>query len=272
MQYETILYEKRDSVAVITLNRPDRLNAINRQVLDELEAACGLAEADDDVRAVVLTGAGKNFSSGFDLKEQAQSPPQGVEEWEPVLRSDFDGVMRFWHMSKPTIAAVRGYVLAGAFEMMLACDMTIAAEGSVFGEPELKFGAGIVVMLAPWYVSPKIAKQIILLADDQIPAERALELGFINKIVPEGEEVTEALSQARKLSRMDPMIVRRTKAAINRSYEIMGILQALDMALDTDLAIEGEGSEDKRAFLKLARDKGLRAALEWRENRFSEEN
>ena len=175
-------------------------------------------------------------------------------------------------MSKPTIAAVRGYVLAGAFEMMLACDLTIAAEGSVFGEPELKFGAGIVVMLAPWYVSPKIAKQIILLADDQIPAERALELGFINKIVPEGEEVTEALSQARKLSRMDPMIVRRTKAAINRSYEIMGILQALDMALDTDLAIEGEGSEDKRAFLKLARDKGLRAALEWRENRFSEEN
>jgi enoyl-CoA hydratase len=269
MQYETILYDKRNSVAIITLNRPDRLNAINRQVLDELEAACGLAEEDGEVRAVVLTGAGKTFSSGFDLKEQAKSPPQGVKEWEPVLQGDFDGVMRFWHMSKPTIAAVRGYVLAGAFEMMLACDLTIAAEGSVFGEPELKFGAGIVVMLAPWYVGPKIAKQIILMADDQISAERALELGFINKIVPEGEEVTEAISQARKLSSMDPMIVRRTKAAINRSYEIMGLLQALDMALDVDLAIEGEGSDDKRNFLKLAREKGLRAALDWRESRFS---
>jgi len=127
-------------------------------------------------------------------------------------------------------------------------------------------------MLAPWYVGPKIAKQIILMADDQISADRAFELGFINKIVPEGEEVTEAVSQARRLSRMDPTIVRRTKAAINRSYEIMGLLQALDMALDVDLAIEGEGSEDKQAFLKLAREKGLRAALEWRESRFSEDD
>ena len=270
MQFKTILYEKNNSVAIITLNRPDRLNAINRQVLDELQEICSLIEADDQIRAVVLTGSGKTFSSGFDLKEQAKNPPKGVKEWEPVLRSDFDGVMRFWHLSKPTIAAVRGYVLAGAFEMMLACDMTIAAEGSIFGEPELKFGAGIVVMLAPWYVGPKIAKEMILMADDQIPAERALELGFINAIVPEGNELVEAVKYAEKLSNMDPMIVQRTKRAINRSYEMMGLLQGLEMALDVDLAIEGEGSEDKKTFLKIAQEKGLGAALNWRESRFVE--
>ena len=268
MQFETIQFDKNGSVAIITLNRPDRVNAINRKVLDELQEVCSSIEADDKIRAVVLTGAGKTFSSGFDLKEQANKPPKGVKEWEPVLRSDFDGVMQFWHLSKPTIAAVRGYVLAGAFEMMLACDMTIAAEGSIFGEPELKFGAGIVVMLAPWYVGPKLAKEIILMADDQISAKRALELGFINAIVPEGEEVAQAVRYAEKLSNMDPMIVQRTKSAINRSYEFMGLLQGLEMALDVDLKIEGEGSEDKKMFLKIAREEGLSAALKWRENRF----
>lgn len=269
MSFETVLYEKHDRVAVITLNRPDRLNAINQQMLRDIKAACEAAEGDDDVRAVVLTGAGKTFSSGFDLKEQAANPPQGVEEWGPVLRQDFDGIMRFWHLSKPTIAAVRGHVLAGAFEMMLACDMTVAAEGSVFGEPELKFGAGIVAMLAPWYMGPKIAKEIILTGSDHMPVERAFDLGLVNKIVAEGEEVNEALGIARRLARMDPTLVRRTKAAINRSYEIMGFVRALDMALDVDLLIEGEGTDDKRTFLKLVREKSMRAALDWRENRIA---
>ena len=123
-------------------------------------------------------------------------------------------------------------------------------------------------MLAPWYVSPKIAKEMILMADDQISAKRALELGFINAIVPEGEELAQAVKYAEKLSNMDPMIVQRTKSAINRSYEFMGLLQGLEMALDVDLKIEGEGSEDKKIFLKIAREEGLSAALKWRENRF----
>lgn len=269
--YETVLYETRDAVAVLTLNRPDRLNAINRQMLDDIQAACDRAEADDAVRAVVLTGAGSAFSAGFDLKEQAAKPPQGVEEWRPVLRRDFDGIMRFWHLAKPTVAAVKGHVLAGAFEMMLACDMTVAAEGTVFGEPELKFGAGIVAMLLPWYVGPKLAKELILTGDDTLPVERALELGFVNKVVPEGRELEEAIRLASRVARMEPGLVRQTKAALNRTYDIMGLGQALEMALDTDLLIEGQGTDDKRTFLKIARDKGLGAALAWREARFKDD-
>ena len=270
MDYETILYEIPEphaGVALVTLNRPERLNAINRTVLRELAAACTEAERDDAVRAVVLTGAGKTFSSGFDLKEQAEHPPRGVGEWRPVLEEDFAGIMRFWRLEKPTVAAVRGHVLAGAFEMMLACDMTVAAEGCMFGEPELKFGAGIVAMLLPWYAGPKIAKELILLADDRIDTGRALSLGLVNRVVPLGEEVETAIALAGKLAGMDPMVVRHTKTAINRTYEIMGLGQALATALDIDLLIEGEGSYDKREFLRLAREQGLRAAIAWRDTR-----
>ena len=274
MHYETILYERSAShpgVALITLDRPERLNAINRTMLRELETACDDARGDDEVRAVVLTGAGKTFSSGFDLKEQAANPPRGVREWRPVLDDDFAGIMRFWRLEKPTVAAVRGHVLAGAFEMMLACDLTVAAEGCMFGEPELKFGAGIVAMLLPWYAGPKIAKELILLADDRVDTDRALSLGLVNRVVPLGEEVEAALSLAGRLAGMDPMVMRQTKAAINRTYEIMGLEQALATALDIDLQIEGEGSDDKREFLRRAREQGLRAAIEWRDARLGED-
>jgi enoyl-CoA hydratase/isomerase-like protein len=113
----------------------------------------GCAEADEAVRVVVVTGDSVAFSSGFDLKEQMERRPTGFDEWRAELREDFGAVTRFWHCPKPTLAAVRGPYLAGAIELMLACDMTIAGGTAFFGEPELKFGAGIVVMLLPgWSV------------------------------------------------------------------------------------------------------------------------
>jgi len=271
MSYQTILYRKLDRVGLITLNRPERLNAINRTMLRELQSVCTAIEQDNDVRAVVLTGAGDTFSSGFDLKEQAETPPEGVDAWRPVLEEDFAGIMRFWHLSRPTIAAVRGHALAGAFEMMLACDMTVAAEGSVFGEPELKFGAGIVAMLLPWHTGPKQAKELLLTADDRIDAKRALALGLINRIVPAGQEVSAALELANRMARMNPNVVRQTKTAINRTYQIMGMDEALRMALDIDLLIEGTGTDDKREFLEIARKDGLRKAIIWRDARFKDD-
>ena len=126
----SVLYERRGPVGLITLNRPDRLNAMDQAMLIALGLALDRAEADDETGAVVVTGAGKGFSSGFDLKAQAADPTQGVEEWRPVLRRDFDTVMRFWNLAKPTIAAVHGPALAGACELAMACDITIAAEGA----------------------------------------------------------------------------------------------------------------------------------------------
>jgi enoyl-CoA hydratase len=269
MSDATILYETQDAVALITLNRPERRNAMNGAMLEALAAAMDRAEGDAAVRAIVLTGAGESFSSGFDLKEQAEARPSGVAQWRPLLRRDFDTVMRLWHSPKPTIAAVRGACLAGGCELALACDITLASEDAVFGEPELRFGAGIVVMLLPWLVGPKRAKQILLSGDDRIEARRAEAIGLVNEVVAAGEELPRALALGRQLAVIDVMALRETKRAINRTYEIMGMGAALEAALDIDLAIEGEGTADKRQFLDIARREGLRAAIAWRDQRFA---
>lgn len=266
----SVLYDRAGPVAVITLNRPERMNAMDQAMLVEIGAALDTAEGDDGVRAILVTGAGRGFSSGFDLKAQAAKPPQGVDEWRPVLRRDFDTVMRFWHSPKPTVAAVHGPALAGACELTMACDITVAAEDAVFGEPELQFGAGIVAMILPWIVGPKLAKEIILTGEDGVPARRAYEIGMVNRVVPPGTHVEAGLQVARRLAAMEEGLMRETKRAINRGFEIMGLGEALEAALDIDLLIEGQGTETKRQFLKIAREDGLRAAIAWRDQRLLE--
>jgi enoyl-CoA hydratase len=157
-----VLSERRGAVALLTLNRPDKLNAINVPVIEALDAALDAAEADAAVRAIVVAGAGRAFSAGFDLD-------MGVGEGKPdpadvrrALENDFRLIMRFWDSPKPTIAAVHGYCLGSALELAVACDLTIAAEDCRFGEPEVKFGSGIVALLLPWLAGPKAAKYLLL--------------------------------------------------------------------------------------------------------------
>lgn len=268
MPFSTIIVETIDRVARITLNRPERTNALNQAMLDEIGRALDDIEHDANVRVVIVRGAGAAFSSGFDLKEQMERRPQGVEQWTPILRKDFDTIMRFWHCPLPTIAAVRGPCLAGACELALACDITIAAEDAFFGEPELKFGAGIVSMILPWIVGPKIAKEIILTGEDRVSAVRAKQIGMVNRIVPAADLDDAALSMARHIAAIDPNLVKETKRAINRALEAQNMLQALEEALAIDLAIEGAGSPDKTQFMDIARRDGLKAALAWRDARF----
>ena len=266
--YHAIRLERSGAVATLTLDRPQRLNAINKQMLLELQHALDTVEGDPELRALVVNGAGGNFSSGFDLSEQMEARPTGVEIWREILERDFGTITRFWHFSKPTIAAVSGYCLAGGCELALCCDITLASEDAIFGEPELKFGAGIVVMILPWLVGPKHAKEIILRGMDRIPAQEALRIGLINRIVSVGELDSAALALARDIAVIDPHLVQQTKRAINRTFQIMGLVDALEAALDIDLAIEGAGSADKIEFMQIARKDGLRAAISWRDARF----
>jgi enoyl-CoA hydratase len=267
--FETITLHNDGAVARLTLNRPQLLNAINKQMLGELQTALDAVEQDESVRVLVVAGAGGNFSSGFDLKEQMEAQPSGREVWREILDRDFSAVTRFWSLKKPTIAAVEGYCLAGAFELAMCCDITIAADDATFGEPELKFGAGIVVMMLPWLVGPKRAKEIILTGADNIPAREAQNLGIVNRVVAKGGAEAAALALARHIAVIDPGLVQKTKRAINRSFEMAGLLDALEDALQIDLAIEGEGSIDKKQFMEIARQDGLRAAIAWRDARFA---
>ena len=271
VQFDTILVERLDGVARITLNRPDQANALSQLMLTEIGQALDALDGDANVRAIIVRGAGAAFSSGFDLKEQMARRPAGIAQWQPILRKDFDTVMRFWHHPKPTIAAVRGPCLAGACELALACDMTIATPDAYFGEPELKFGAGIVVMILPWIVGPKLAKEIILTGQDRIAAERALAIGMINRIVPAHDLDAAALRLAQHIAVIDPRLVKETKRAINRALEAQGMLSALEEALAIDLGIEGAGSPDKVQFMEIAARNGLKAALAWRDARFPKE-
>ena len=269
MPFSFITYTVADHVAQLTLNRPERLNALHAGALKEINTAMDRAEGDADVRVVVVSGAGRAFSSGFDLKAQMEQAPAGDAVWRGILDLDFDTTMRFWNSPKPTIAAVHGACLAGAFELAMACDITIADEDATFGEPELKFGAGIVTLLLPWMTSPKQAKRIILSADDRIPAREALAMGLVSRVVAPGTHLAEALRTARGIALMDPNLVMQTKKALNRTYDIQGMPTALRMALDIDHSIESHGSPDKRAFMDIARERGMREAIAWRDARFA---
>lgn len=268
MNLQTLLFSHADGVATLTLNRPERLNAMNRVMLEEIQSVLDEVDRNEAIRVLVVTGAGSAFSSGFDLKEQMEKRPEGTATWRAVLKRDFDATVRFWNMPKPSIAAVHGHCLAGACELALCCDITICAEDAVFGEPELKFGAGIVTMILPWIAGPKQAKEIIFMGRDGIRADEALRLGLVNRVVPRGEDLNTALTMARHIAAVDPELMRQTKLAINRGCEIMGMREALQAALDIDLHIESEGSPDKKAFMDIARKDGLRAAIVWRDARF----
>jgi enoyl-CoA hydratase len=263
--FQTIRVERDGAAAVITLDRPDKLNAINGAMMDELLTALDQAEADERVRAIVVQGAGRAFSSGFEIGTLDRSSTASVRAG---LEADLAFILRFWDSPKPTLAAVHGYCLGGAFELAMACDVTVAARDALFGEPELKFGSGIVALLLPWLTGPKQAKQILFAGLDRIPAERAQAIGLVNEVVEPGRQLEAGLALARRMATVDQSALRLTKQAVNRSYEIMGLRQALLQALEVDVQIETAETPESTEFRTILRRDGLKAALAWREARF----
>ena len=268
MTYETIKVRMDGHVGVITLNRPTVLNAINKKLTEETKAVMTAFATDPDVRAILVHGEGRAFSAGFDMKETAQANISEVTDWKIILDRDFEFIMQFWDSPKPTVACVHGYCLAGAFEMALACDVTVAAEGTRFGEPEVRFGAGIVAMLLPWIAGPKRAKELLLTGNDQIDAREAMAMGIVNHVVPEAEALAKAMSIAKDISAAASAAVQATKRVINRTYDIMGMRNALMAALDADLVITVAGGPEKAEFNRIRREQGLKAALAWRDAKF----
>ena len=270
MRYESVAFEVERGVGTLTLNRPEVLNAINQRMVDEVLEVQARAAADDSVRVVVLAGAGRAFSAGFDLKESDSGETRrGVAENRVMLQRDFDMIMGFWNCPKPTISAVHGYCLAGGCEMALACDITIASSDAMFGEPELRFGAGIVALILPWLTGPKQAKELLFTGNDRIPAERALAIGLVNRVVPEGGALAAAREMARAIAALDRDAVMMTKEAIHRAYAAMGMPEALKAALDIDVQITSLDTPDRQKFREISKRDGLKAAIAWRESRFA---
>ncbi len=271
MSYETVTFEIEKGMGVLTLNRPKVLNAINQKMVHEIMAVQARAASDDAINVLLLAGAGRAFSAGFDLNEADEGETRrGLLEWKALLREDFDMIMGFWRNPKPTVAAVHGYCLAGACEMALGCDMTIASEDARFGEPEVRFGAGVLAMLMPWLTGPKQAKELLLTGNDRVTAAHAHRIGLVNRVVPEGEAFEAGLALAREIAMLDPHAIRMTKEAINRTYENMGMTEALETAVDIDTILTSLGSPDRLEFREISKRDGLKAAIAWREARFKD--
>jgi len=259
--------ERRGAVALLTLNRPDKLNAINEPMIAALDAALDAAEADDAVRAIVVAGAGRAFSAGFDLGADTGEDRPDPADVRRVLENDFRLIMRFWDSPKPTVAAVHGYCLGSSLELALACDVTIAAEDCRFGEPEVKFGSGVVALLLPWLAGPKAAKYLLLTGDDRVSAAQMQAMGLVSGVVPAAMLLDEALALAQRIAANDVQAVRLTKQAINRSLDIGGMRQALLAALETDVVIETNETAESREFNLILKRDGAKAAIAWRAGR-----
>ncbi len=271
MTFETIALGQQGPVALLGLNRPEKLNAINAPMIDEINLALDRFEKDDSVHAIVVHGNGRSFCAGFDLQAGIAARRETEADWRKAIDADLDVIMRFWHCSKPTIAAVHGYVLAGGFEIALACDMTVCDAGTFFGEPELRFGSSIVALLLPWYVNPKRAKKMLLSGQDRMRAEEALQHGIVNEVVAEAQALTRGIALAREVALMDPDSVKLTKQAINQTYEIMGLGKALRMGADTSVKLETLETELRKRFNQILRSEGMKAALAWREARLDQD-
>jgi enoyl-CoA hydratase len=217
---ENLLYEKKNGIAYVTVNRPAVRNALNAQTVWDLKTAFEMAQNDQEVRVVILTGSGdKAFVAGADINELATQTPVSGRDYGLAGQAVFNYIEQ---LGKPVIAAINGYALGGGCELAMACTLRIASENAMLGQPEVKLG------IIPGYggsqrlprlVGRGIALQI-LLTGDMIPASEALRIGLVNQVVPAAELIPTAESIARKIMANGPVAVRLCLEAVNRGLEM----------------------------------------------------
>jgi enoyl-CoA hydratase len=217
MSYATLLVEKHGTVLLVTLNRPQALNAINSQLAEELINAVSAADKEADVHSIVLTGSGKAFAAGADIKEMQQ---RGFPE---MYSLDWFGQWKgFTDIRKPIIAAVAGYALGGGCELAMMCDMVLAADDAKFGQPEIKLGVmpGMGGSQRLTRIIGKSKAMDMCLTGRMMDAAEAERAGLVSRVVPAANLVAEALKTAAAIAAMSLPSVLMTKEAINRSYEL----------------------------------------------------
>ncbi len=247
-----VLYEREDNFAWITLNRPLVLNAVDWSLLRGLGRALDAAEGDDEVRAIVLRGAGRAFCAGGDLQSSPR-PDDGVE-----TPGTGELMQRIWSSPKPVIAAVRGHAVGQGAEIAGMCDMTIAAEDAQFGEIQIRHGFGPPILISPFLTGLKQAKELMMLGEIY-GAEDALRLGLVNRVVPGDRLDEEAATWARKLAALPQRAVALNKALVNRVYELAGFQAALDYGDDPAIrALSDRSASDDEGTRRIGvlRDRG----------------
>jgi enoyl-CoA hydratase len=258
MSYQTLLFEIKDGVAFLTINRPDKLNALNDQVIAELGDAAGRIATDDAVRGAILTGAGpKAFVAGADIGDLAK---QGPFDGKARALKGQAALRQLETCGKPVIAAINGFALGGGCELAMACHLRVASETAKFGQPEVKLG------IAPGYGGTQRLPRLVgkgralqlILTGDMIDAQEAYRIGLVNKVVPPDQLLAEAEKLLRGILSMGPLAVRLALEAVD---------QGLEMTLDEGLLLEANhfGLLAATADMK----EGLTAFLEKRQAKFT---
>jgi len=252
-ELKRIIYEKKDGVAWITLNNPERYNALDYEMRKELKEALEDAAKDENIRAVVIRGSGKAFSAGADIKAFLEwTPLKAMEVLKEVGTSlVISRIIR--EMPKPVIAAVHGYCLGGGFELAQACDIIIASEDAVFGQPEINVGlipGGGGTQRLPRLIGEKKAKELIF-TGDRVSAKDMAELGLVNKVVPPDKLMDAVNELLEKIKSKSPIIIAAAKEAINASME-MNLMEGLkyEAQIFTKLFATEDQKEGAKAFLE----------------------
>jgi enoyl-CoA hydratase/carnithine racemase len=232
-----VLYSVDDSVAHAQLNRPSALNAINLEVHKGLRDALQRAGEDDNVHVLVLSGKGRAFSAGGDLR----AGPEDRAQVHPVQAAVETG-LAIWNCRKPVIAAVQGYCLGQGAELAAMCDLTIAADDARIGEVEIRLGASPPLFSSPPAMTIKQLKEY-LLSGEQYSAHRAMEVGLVNRVVPRDRLMDEVMVVARRLASLSPTAVQGDKRLINQHYERMGFLDSIHAAAELLMRDRPEAAE-----------------------------
>lgn len=251
MAFDNLLYEKRNGIGYVTVNRPEKLNALNRKTMEELQECFQEIEADDEVRAVILTGAGeKAFVGGADINELAVQTPVEGKEMSVRGQATLDLIE---HLGKPVIAAINGYALGGGCELALACSIRIASEQARLGQPEVKLG------LLPGYAGTQRLPRLVcrgralemLLSGDPISASEAYRIGLVNQVVPAQDLIAAAEKLAQRIMANAPLAVKFVLEAVSHGLEMP---QAEGQFLEANLfglcCTTADMKEGTRAFLE----------------------
>ena len=276
MTYENLTIEVRDRVGHITLNRPDKMNALSLALREELCLVLKEAERNPDVGCLIIEGAGRSFSAGYDLSPETPSPNFPVDGYVSPEVDSLTGqyahslinyLWTIWDLTKPVIAQVHGFCLAGGSELASMCDFIFTAEDATFGYPPVRSISCPDTLYFPWKMHMSWAKYLVI-SGRSVSGKEAVEIGWATKCFAPDELAEATHAEAAAIATIKPDQLAASKRNINRSYEIMGIRTAMNVGADWQgLSMLRESNGD---FMNTAYDKGLKAALMERDGPFGD--
>lgn len=263
-----VLYEKNGYKAYIILNKPEKLNALEGEMYHDVLTYLTDAENDNNIRVVILKGAGRCFSAGYDITAEMNTVVTPIEERAGFQSHANAARWKMWGMNKPVISQIHGYALGGACELMMPADYVIASEDCQIGEPQIQFGAASVFLMVPWLTGIRKGKELML-TGEKINGKQAEEFGLITKAVPADQLEAYVEELADKLIKMPPEIMCIMKWGINKQFEIQGIRTGLETWVDYSMFFRYMSTPEIEEFSRISAEQGVKAALKWRDDYFA---